>query len=36
MTDILQSADPGFVILFVGMGVAIIFGAAMDWLDDRR
>lgn len=36
MSDIIASADPGFVIFFTGMGFAILFGAFMNWLDDRK
>lgn len=36
MSDIIASADPGFVMFFLGMGVTILFGVFMNWLDDRK
>lgn len=36
MTDIIASADPGFVIFFLIIGFTILFGAFMNWLDDRK
>ena len=36
MTDILQSADPGFVVLFIGCGIAILFGGFMNWWEERK
>lgn len=29
-------ADPAFVFIFLGFGIPVLFGAIMNWLEDRR